>query len=151
MKRIIYTNDEGGVSIIVPASECGLTIEQIAEKDVPAGKAYKIVDVSEIPSDRTYRNAWVDNDGVKVDMPKAVEIQKEKLRAERAPLLEALDQEFMKALEKGADTTAIVAEKERLRDITKLKALSDATTPEELKAVSCSTVEIKGVSEEVIK
>ena len=56
-QRIIYPTDEGGVAIIVPA-DCGLTIEQIAAKDVPQGKPYKIVDVSEIPSDRTFRNAW---------------------------------------------------------------------------------------------
>ena len=57
-QRIIYENDEGGVSIIVPAPDCGLTIEEIAAKDVPAGKAYQIVDVSDIPTDRTFRNAW---------------------------------------------------------------------------------------------
>ena len=57
-QRIIFPNDEGGVSVIVPAPECGLTIEEIAAKDVPAGKPYKIVDVSEIPSDRTFRSAW---------------------------------------------------------------------------------------------
>lgn len=57
-QRIIYPNDEGGVSIIVPAPECGLTIEQIAAKDVPSGKPYKIIDVSEVPSDRTFRGAW---------------------------------------------------------------------------------------------
>ena len=56
--RIIYPTDEGGVKIIIPASECGLTIEEIAAKDVPAGKPYKIVDVADIPSDRTFRNAW---------------------------------------------------------------------------------------------
>ena len=56
-KRIVYQNDEGGISIIVPA-DCGLTIEEIAAKDVPAGKQYHIVDVSEIPTDRTFRNAW---------------------------------------------------------------------------------------------
>ena len=56
-QRIIYENDEGGVSIIVPA-DCGLTIEEIAAKAVPAGKTYQIVDVSEIPTDRTFRNAW---------------------------------------------------------------------------------------------
>ena len=56
-KRIVYQNDEGGISIIVPA-DCGLTIEEIAAKDVPQGKAYYIVDVSEIPTDRTFRNAW---------------------------------------------------------------------------------------------
>ena len=55
--RIIYQNDDGGISIIVPA-DCGLTIEEIAAKDVPQGKAYNIVDLSEIPTDRTFRNAW---------------------------------------------------------------------------------------------
>ena len=56
--RIIYPNDDGGVSIVIPAPECGLTIEEIAAKDVPAGKPYKIVDVADIPSDRTFRDAW---------------------------------------------------------------------------------------------
>jgi hypothetical protein len=57
-QRIIYPTDDGGVAIIVPASECGLTIEEIAKKDVPFGKPYKIVDVADIPSDREFRNAW---------------------------------------------------------------------------------------------
>jgi hypothetical protein len=56
-KRIIYQNDEGGVAIIIPC-ECGLTIEEIAAKDVPTGKAYKIVDVADIPTDRQWRNEW---------------------------------------------------------------------------------------------
>jgi len=56
-QRIIYPTNEG-VAVIVPADECGLTIEEIAAKDVPAGKPYEIVDVSEIPSDRTFRGAW---------------------------------------------------------------------------------------------
>ena len=57
-QRIIYPNDEGGVAIIIPALECGLTIDEIAAKDVPTGKPYKIVDAADIPSDRTFRNAW---------------------------------------------------------------------------------------------
>lgn len=57
-QRIIYPTDEGGVAVIIPAAECGLTIEEIAAKDVPAGKEFKIVDVSDIPSDRTFRAAW---------------------------------------------------------------------------------------------
>jgi hypothetical protein len=57
-QRIIYPTDDGGVAIIIPAPECGLTIEEIAAKDVPEGKPFKIVDVSEIPTDRTFRNAW---------------------------------------------------------------------------------------------
>jgi len=57
-KRIIYPTPEGGVAIIVPASECGLSIEQIAAKDVPAGVQYKIIDTTDMPTDRTFRNAW---------------------------------------------------------------------------------------------
>lgn len=59
-KRIIYQNDDGGVAIIIPTPEClqKHSIEEIADKDVPAGKPYKIVDVSDIPSDRTFRGAW---------------------------------------------------------------------------------------------
>ena len=57
-QRIIYPTDDGGVAVIVPAAECGLTIEEIAAKDVPAGKPFKIVDVADIPFDRTFRNAW---------------------------------------------------------------------------------------------
>jgi hypothetical protein len=57
-QRIIYPNDDGGVSILIPAAECGLTIEEIAAKDIPQGKPYKIVDVADIPTDRTFRDAW---------------------------------------------------------------------------------------------
>ena len=57
-QRIIYPNDDGGVIVLIPATECGLSIEEIAAKDVPSGKSYKIVDVSAIPSDRTFRDAW---------------------------------------------------------------------------------------------
>ena len=57
-QRIIYTNDDGSVSVIVPAPECGLTIEQIALKDVPFGKPFKIIDIADLPADRTQRNAW---------------------------------------------------------------------------------------------
>jgi hypothetical protein len=56
-QRIIYPSDDGGVAIIIPA-DCGLTIEEIAAKDVPEGKPFKIVDVADIPTDRTFRNAW---------------------------------------------------------------------------------------------
>lgn len=57
-KRIIYPTPEGGVAVIVPAPDCGLTIEEIARKDVPAGVDFRIVDAADIPDDRTFRNAW---------------------------------------------------------------------------------------------
>lgn len=58
MKRIIYPTPKGGVAIIIPAPECNLTIEEIAAKDVPAGVPFSIVDTDQIPTDRTFRNAW---------------------------------------------------------------------------------------------
>ena len=57
-KRIIFPNDDGGVSVIIPSDNCGLSVEDIARKDVPTGKAYQIVDVADVPSDRSFRNAW---------------------------------------------------------------------------------------------
>ena len=59
-KRIIYKRTDGGITIIVPTPDAlqSMTIEQIAQKDVPTGLKYKIVDKSEISSDRTFRDAW---------------------------------------------------------------------------------------------
>jgi hypothetical protein len=60
--RIIYPTDDGGVAIEIPAPEWlaqeGNTMEVLAQMRVPEGKPYKIVDVADIPSDRTFRNAW---------------------------------------------------------------------------------------------
>jgi hypothetical protein len=60
MQRIIYKTEDGGVAVIVPTPEYLLThtIEELAAKDVPAGAEFKIVDESDIPSDRTFRDAW---------------------------------------------------------------------------------------------
>ena len=72
--------------------------------------------------------------GIIVDINKAKDITKDRLRAERKPLLEAQDVAFQRALESNADTTAIVAEKQRLRDIT--NQVDTMTTVEELKALT---------------
>jgi hypothetical protein len=71
---------------------------------------------------------------IKINLEKAKEITKDRLRAERQPLLQAQDVAFQRALESGADTFDIVAEKQRLRDITKLA--DKAKTLDELKAIS---------------
>ena len=57
-KRIIYTADDGSVAVIIPSDNCGLTVEQIRDKDVPTEKTSYIVDKSVIPTDRSFRNAW---------------------------------------------------------------------------------------------
>ena len=71
---------------------------------------------------------------ITISIPKAKDITKDRLRADRKPLLEAQDVLFMQAQESGADTTAIVAEKKRLRDIT--KDADSCTTTDQLKALS---------------
>ena len=64
--KIVYKNESGGVSIITPTPEAlkHMTIDEIALKDVPTGLPFAIVEDSEIPTDRTYRDAWVVDDGV---------------------------------------------------------------------------------------
>lgn len=57
-QRIIYPTPDGGVAIVVPAPGSGLSLAQVAAKDVPPGTPYKIVHVNDIPSDRTFRAAW---------------------------------------------------------------------------------------------
>jgi len=125
--KIIYPT-ETGVAIIHPTGE--LSIEEVAAKDVPAGVPYRIVNDDEVPSDRTFRNALKYD--LTVDMPKAQGITKDRLRQERTPLLTALDVQYQRAQEDGRDTTIIISEKQRLRDVTKLSEA--ATTLDELKA-----------------
>lgn len=57
-KRIIFENNEGGISIVIPAPDTGLSLQEVIDRSVPHGVPYKIVEMSEIPSDRTFRNAW---------------------------------------------------------------------------------------------
>ncbi len=57
-KRILYTDDEGQLIIVVPMDNCGLTVEEVQTKDVPSGKTSYIVDKSVIPTDRSFRDAW---------------------------------------------------------------------------------------------
>ena len=121
--RITYQTPEGGVAVIIPTAECGLTIEQIAAKDVPAGIPYKIVDVSSIPSDRTFRNAWehCPVNGAKVNTAKAKAIHLDRLRELRAPKLAALDIAYQRADELGdaQGKRDLAAKKQALRDVTK--------------------------------
>jgi hypothetical protein len=57
-QRVIYPTPDGGVAILIPIPDCGLTLEEIIAKDVPPGVPYKIIDAADIPTDRTFRNAW---------------------------------------------------------------------------------------------
>lgn len=131
MAVIVYTNSNGNVSVCMPTGE--LPIEQVLARDCPADAI--IVDEATLPNaDNDFFDAWrlVDN-VVSVDHAAATEITKARLRAEREPLLAAQDVAFQRALETSADTTAIVAEKQRLRNITLLA--DAATTLDELRAI----------------
>lgn len=115
-------------------------IDRLIEKCIPEGATdTKIVDADSIPDDRTFRAAWRihPKDGCVVDMDVAREVHKERLRELRAPKLEALDVEYLRALEQGdsARMSEIIAEKNALRDVTNAPGLISASTPEELKAV----------------
>ena len=127
---IVFTNESGGVSVCIPTGE--LSIEAVKEKDTPQGSI--IMDSADLPPHNDFFNAFELHDGkVTVNKAKAVELTKKRLRAEREPLLAKQDVAFQRALESGADTSAIVAEKQRLRDITNL-ATEDKTL-EELRAL----------------
>jgi hypothetical protein len=130
-QAIIFTNENGNVSVCIPTGE--LPIEQVRIKDTPAGSI--IVNIVDLPNqDNDFFDAWELKSGkVTVNLTKAKELTKARLRAERTPLLAAQDVAFQRAQEAGSDTTAIVAEKNRLRDITNL---ADAeSTLEGLRAI----------------
>ena len=130
---IIHTNENGNVSVTVPTGE--ISIEEVLAKDCPDHAI--IVDSSELPEEHNdFFNAWELVEGkVIVNLDKAKLITKERLRAERTPLMLVQDVAYSRATETGADTTAIVAEKNRLRDITKLA--DTASTLDALKLLTC--------------
>ena len=134
MKRIIYQNESGGVSVVIPTGE--LSIEEVAAKDVPAGVPYEIVDASEIPSDRTFRNAWVlGNCCVEHDLDKCKEIGHDMRRAKRAEEFAPHDEVIAKQIP-GVDAAEAEAARQAIRD--KYSAVQDAidaaATPDEIKA-----------------
>ena len=114
-KRIIYTQDDGTVAIVIPADKTNLSVEEIRDKDVPTGKTSYIV-------------------GFGIDMAKAREIHKTNIRNARTPKLAELDIEFQKALETGASTTDIVAKKQALRDAPADSGIAAASDANALKA-----------------
>jgi hypothetical protein len=129
---IIFTNDNGGVSVCVPTGE--IDIQAVKAKDTPSTSI--IVQDSELPqADNDFFDAWeLSNGTVSVNLTKAKALTKARLRREREPLLAAQDVLFQRAQESNADTTAIVAEKNRLRNIT--NGVDTCTTTAQLRALS---------------
>lgn len=133
MKRIIYMNETGGTSVIIPIEDCGLSVEEIAAKDVPAGCTYKIIDASELPADRTFRNAWeISGAAVSVNLQKAKDIAHDKRRTARSVELAPLD------IEATIPAKAAQAEAKRqtIRDkYDAIQAEIDAASIDELKLI----------------
>ena len=154
MSKIIFSNSDGTLSFIVPClNEINpttgqpFTIQEIADKDLPAGiSTYSVVEDSVIPTDIDFRDAWV---GVGIgttggtishDMTKAKEIHKTNIRKARIPKLAELDIEYQRATETSANTSDIVAKKQALRDAPAASGISTASNTAELKAQWDTTI-----------
>ena len=148
MTMIIYNDPETGILVetfpclneINPATDKPFTVQEIADKDIPNGVSYSIVEDSIIPTDQSFRDAWV---GVGIgttgatiteDITKAKEIHIKQIRLARASKFTDLDVEFQKALETSADTSVIVAKKQALRDAPSASGIATAANTVELKA-----------------
>lgn len=133
MSYVIYPQQDNKLAVLIPAT-CGLTIEEIAAKDVPAGTPYAIIeDLSSVDND--YFDGYIYSNGQAVpDIAKVKAIHLDKFRAARVPKLAALDIAFMRAVE-AADAekqAEIASQKQELRDVTNI-TLPD--TIEEIKSV----------------
>lgn len=138
MKRIIYTTTDGNMAVVIPAPNFKGTIEELVAKDVPNGVVSEIVNATDIPSDRTFRNAWEHDtttapEKVKVNMNKAKEIAHTKRRADREEAFKPLD------VQATIPSQATAAEQARqaIRDADAQKQIDidNATTPDELKTI----------------
>jgi hypothetical protein len=152
-KRIVFNNPETGhLSIIYPVYNDRLRPDDATDDDVldecirrnietgilPAGVAYRVVESSEIPTHRLFRNAWSDDgNNVDVDMSDARDIHMDDIRVDRDKKLTELDVTFMRAIEDDDSDAQDVAsvEKQALRDIPETFDLSSASTPEQLTAL----------------
>ena len=133
---IILTQENGLCAIFNPAPGVDLkeVLPRIAERNNTTDA--EIVPDTVIPSDWTFRDAWVKaKAAVQVDMVLARDIWRDTIRQARNPKLTELDIEFQRCLEYGEDTSPIVAQKEALRGAPQDPAIDMAATPEELKAV----------------
>ena len=131
MNRIIYQTPEGGVAVIIP----GESVE-LALKDVPEGVPYEIVDEADIPSDRTFRNAWVMGDCcIEKDLDKCKAVGHDIRRAKRAEEFAPLDDVIAKQIP-GNDAAAAETARQVVRDkyAEVQDAIDAAADPSEIKA-----------------
>lgn len=134
---ILIERADGGVSILHLLSPNAVADEEVAKWRTtnPGYLAHRPIDGSAIPADRTFRNAWKHD--LTVDMPKARDLWRDRMRVVRASKLAELDVAYQRADEAGdnAAKASITQRKQALRDVTNDPAIEAATTPEQLKAV----------------
>ena len=145
-RAIVYDRPDGGISIVHPVINTQGEPAGFAEADaearawatVPADAlSPRWVEAGDFPQDRSLREAWRhDGEAFSIDLDHARALTKTRLRRERAQLLAAQDIAFLRAQEAGASTTAVVAEKQRLRDVTRLA--DAAATADELKTLTAT-------------
>lgn len=119
MKTIVYTNELGGAAV------AGLSADVSEQDALQALSAIhpdaQLMDIDALPKDNDFFDAWVlQNNQVTVAMDRARDLTKQRMRRQRQPLLLELDVAFQRAMETNSDTTEIVAQKQKLRDVTKL-------------------------------
>ena len=129
--RIIFQNESGGVSVIIPTESV-----ELALKDVPEGVAYEIVEDGAIPADRFFRNAWVANGAaVEVDLDQAKSIGHDIRRTQRAEEFKPYDEVIMKQIP-GNSAAEAEASRQAIREKYALiqDAINVAETPDEIKS-----------------
>jgi len=126
------------------SSEADIQAEVDKSKFDQEVESWRVITQDEIPTDRTFRNAWIDTGVIDIDMKKAREIKKDTFRQQRATVFPKLDTEYMIAIENKdeAEMQRITTLKKELRDITKLQNIELAQTPEELKAIDPKILKI---------
>ena len=132
--RFVYTDDDGMLIIVCTADKTNKTLDEIKTQNCPTTNTIYTVQPSDCPTDRSFRDAWsYDGTNFGINITKAKEIHKKNIRLAREKKLAELDVEFQRALETSADTTAIVAKKQVLRDYPAQAGISTAVTDTDLK------------------
>lgn len=139
MSKIIIYENGGNLHVVIPAPDFLKNkdaLNRIIEKDIPSDADYEIINSEDLPSDRTFRSAWIqDGASIKIDMPKARTIHMDTIRVERDKQLTKTDEKLLRAIEDGIDTDSLKEKRQALRDIPQTLDLGIAQTPEELKGL----------------
>lgn len=144
MKHFLLNNTDGSVQVmqLVPQRDGSYSTPEIeiakwAPQKRADVKSWREIKLEHVPKDRSFRNAWCDvtpEPAVDIDMPKARDIQRDRLRALRSPKLAALDIEMSRAFDDKAKQKEVESKRQALRDVTKHPSIEAATTSEELLA-----------------